>query len=102
MARWRVFRGEDVNDMARARSWRDLRADAIESGHVSEDGIADARSYHDEQNRAYRLRQLRKARMARQEDVAAVMNVSQSRISRIESGDIEHAELARCERTYRR
>jgi transcriptional regulator with XRE-family HTH domain len=52
------------------------------------------RGYHDKQARAYRLRQLRKDRMARQEDVAAAMNVSQSRISRIESGDIEHAELA--------
>ena len=77
-----------MNDMVRAPNWRDVRAGAIESGHVSEDGIADARSYHDEQNRACRLpsavcrlRQLRKSRMARQEDVAAVMNVSQSRIS---------------------
>lgn len=50
--------------MAGARSWRDVRADAIESGHITE------------------------------EDVAAAMNVSQSRISRIESSDIEHTELA--------
>jgi predicted transcriptional regulator len=83
-----------VRGMAGARSWRDVRAEAIGSGHITEDGVADARRYHDEQARAYRLRQLRKARMARQEDVAAAMNVSQSRISRIESGDIEHAELA--------
>ena len=46
--------------MARARNWRDVRTDAIESGRISEDGIADARRYHDERARAYRLRQLRK------------------------------------------
>src|SRR5580692_1426982 len=83
-----------MSEMARARNWREVRDDAIESGHISEGGIAEARRYHDKQARAYRLRQLRKDRMARQEDVAAAMNVSQSRISRIESGDIEHAELA--------
>lgn len=58
-----------MSGMAGARNWRDVRADAIESGHVSNEGIADARRYHDEQARAYRLLQLRKTQMARQEDV---------------------------------
>jgi predicted transcriptional regulator len=80
--------------MARARNWRDVRADAMEAGQITEDGVAGARRYHDEQARAYRLRQVRQSRMARQEDVAAAMNVSQSRVSRIEGGDLEHAELA--------
>lgn len=80
--------------MARARNWRDVRADALRSGHITEQGIAEARLYHDEQARAYHLRQVRQARMARQQDVAAAMNVSQSRVSRIERGDIDHAELA--------
>jgi predicted transcriptional regulator len=80
--------------MARARNWRDVRADALEAGRITEEGVASARHYHDDQSRAYRLRQVRQARMARQEDVAAAMNVSQSRVSRIEGGDIDHAELA--------
>jgi len=80
--------------MARARNWRDARAEAIDAGRITEDGVTGARRHHDEQARAYRLRQVRQARMARQEDVAAAMNVSQSRVSRIEGGDIEHAELA--------
>lgn len=65
-----------------------------EAGRITEEGVASARHYHEDQARAYRLRQVRQARMARQEDVAAAMNVSQSRVSRIEGGDIDHAELA--------
>jgi predicted XRE-type DNA-binding protein len=77
-----------------ARNWRDVRAEALKTRRISEDGIAEARHRHDEQVRAYRLRQVRQARMARQEDVAAAMKVSQSRVSRIENGDIDRAELA--------
>jgi predicted XRE-type DNA-binding protein len=83
-----------MTDMPNVRNWRDVRAEALKTGRISDAGIAAARRVHDEQVRAYRLRQVRKARMARQEDVAAAMKVSQSRVSRIEAGDIDHAELA--------
>ena len=79
--------------MARARNWRDVRAEALKVGRITEDSVAEARRRHDEQARAWRLRQVRQARLSRQEDVAAAMKVSQSRVSRIEGGDIEHAEL---------
>jgi predicted XRE-type DNA-binding protein len=79
--------------MARARNWREVRAEALESGRATEEGIAAARRLHAEQAQAYRLRQVRESRLARQEDVAAVMKVSQSRISRIERGDISRSEL---------
>jgi predicted XRE-type DNA-binding protein len=80
--------------MARARNWREVREDALGAGLITEEGVAKARHRHDEQARAYRLRQLRKAQAARQEDVAAAMHVSQSRVSRIERGDLDHVELA--------
>lgn len=80
--------------MAKARNWRDIRADALEAGVITEDGLADARRRHDEQARAYRLRQVRQAQAARQEDVAREMHVSQSRVSRIENGDLDHVELS--------
>ncbi|HUY45162.1 MAG TPA: helix-turn-helix transcriptional regulator [Streptosporangiaceae bacterium] len=79
--------------MATARNWREVRADALRTGRITEKGVAAARFVHAEQSRAYRLRQVREARLARQEDVAAAMKVSQSRVSRIERGDISHAEL---------
>jgi predicted XRE-type DNA-binding protein len=80
--------------MARARNWRDVRAEAIKDGRITEESVAEARRQHVEQARAYRLRQVREARLARQEDVAAAMKVSQSRVSRIEGGDISHSEVA--------
>ena len=52
---------------------------------ITEEGVTAARHAQDEQARAYRLRQVRESRMARQADVAAQMKVSQSRVSRIEA-----------------
>jgi predicted XRE-type DNA-binding protein len=79
--------------MARARNWREVRADALKDGRITEEGVAAARHVQEEQARAYRLRQVRESRLARQADVAAQMKVSQSRVSRIEAGDITHAEM---------
>jgi hypothetical protein len=79
--------------MASAGNWRDVRADVLEDGRVTEQGVASARRSQDERACAYRLRQLRESRMARQADVAAAMKVSQSRVSRIEGGDIVHSQL---------
>jgi predicted XRE-type DNA-binding protein len=79
--------------MASARNWRDVRAEALKRGRITEAGIADARRVHEEQAQAYQLRQVREELMARQADVAAAMNVSQSRVSKIERGDISHAEV---------
>jgi predicted XRE-type DNA-binding protein len=76
-----------------ARNWREVREDALKAGLITEDSVAAARHQQDEQARAFRLRQVRQARMSRQQDVAAAMHVSQSRVSRIEGGDIEHSEL---------
>jgi hypothetical protein len=79
-----------MTGMARARNWRDVRADALEDGRITEQGVASARRGQEEQARAYRLRG---PRMAWQSDVAAAMQVSQSRVSRIEGGDIVHSQL---------
>lgn len=79
--------------MAGARSWRDVRAEAVDTGHITEEGLAEARRTHDDMVHAYHLRQIRRQQSVRQEDVAKAMNVSQSRVSRIENGDLEHTEL---------
>ncbi len=43
--------------------------------------------------RAYRLRDLREAVNMTQVQLAGRLNVSQNRVSRIEQGDVEHAQL---------
>jgi transcriptional regulator with XRE-family HTH domain len=78
----------------RARSWRDVRAEAVETGRISEDGIAAARVGHGEQERAHLLRQIRRDRMLSQVELAEAMHVSQPRVSAIERGDLAHTELA--------
>lgn len=80
--------------MATVRNWRDVRAEAVAAGRITEDGVKEARQRHEDEARAWRLRQVRQSKAARQEDIAAAMHVTQSRVSRIEHGDIAHAELA--------
>lgn len=46
-----------------------------------------------EEVRSYRLRELRKASEITQVELAERLNVSQNRVSRIEHGDIERAQL---------
>jgi len=46
-----------------------------------------------EEVRAYRLRELREASEVTQVELAARLDVSQNRISRIESGDIDRAQV---------
>ena len=77
-----------------ARSWRDVRADSIASGRLDPKR---AEAAHKEMNnavQAQRLTDVRKAHgHARQADVAALMGVSQARVSKLESGDLSHTEL---------
>jgi DNA-binding transcriptional regulator YiaG len=77
-----------------ARNWRDIRADAIAQGRV-DPARADAgrRDMHDAVQ-THRLTDVRKAHgLTRQSDVAALMGVSQARVSKLESGDLSHTEL---------
>lgn len=79
--------------MARARNWREIRADALESGHITEEGVARAHEEQRERVRAHRLAEVRRAHGSNQSAVAERMHVDQSRVSRIERGEIEHTEI---------
>jgi predicted XRE-type DNA-binding protein len=79
--------------MAVARSWKDLRTDVVRRGLVDEKQVAAHRQRFDAEVRAYRLRQIREAQHVNQSDVAEAMHVTQSRVSRIERGEIAHAEV---------
>lgn len=76
-----------------ARKWSDARADAREHGLIEEHRVAEHRESLEGRVRAYRLRQVRESQAANQDDVAAAMHVSQSRVSKIERGDIAHTEV---------
>lgn len=77
-----------------ARNWREIRAEAIAQGRL-DPARADAvrKAMHDAVQ-AQRLAEIRKAHgHVRQSDVAALMGVSQARVSKLESGDLSHTEL---------
>jgi DNA-binding transcriptional regulator YiaG len=77
-----------------ARNWRDVRADAIAAGRLDPERADAARREMSDAVQALRLADIRKEHgHPRQADVAALMGVSQARVSKLESGDLSHTEL---------
>lgn len=77
-----------------ARNWLEIRADAVAQGRVNQAPADAARSEMYDAVQAHRLAQIRKAQgLARQADVAALMGVSQARVSKLERGDLSHTEV---------
>jgi predicted XRE-type DNA-binding protein len=77
-----------------ARNWRDIRADAVAQGRVDHGRVQAASRIMRDATQAERLADIRRAHgHARQADVAAIMGVSQARVSQLESGDLSHTEL---------
>lgn len=77
-----------------ARSWREIRAEAIAQGRLDPVRADAARKEMHDAVYAQRLADIRKAHgHPRQADVAAIMGVTQARVSKLESGDLSHTEL---------
>ena len=76
------------------KNWRDVRREAVEDGRIDERGVAGHRERLEGEIVAHRLAEIRKAHGLSQQDVARAMGVTQSRVSRIESGDIAKSELS--------
>jgi hypothetical protein len=74
-----------------AKNWSQVRAEAAPLLDAQQ--VKDAKKHLDEQVRAYRLAEVRRRQGENQVDVAKRMIVSQSRLSRIERGDLSHTEL---------
>jgi len=76
------------------KKWRDVRAKAVREGRLDEKKAQahKARMLADE--RAHKLAELRSQFGMRQGDVAERLHVSQSRVSRIERGDIDTAQVS--------
>ncbi|VBA36255.1 Putative antitoxin HigA2 [Mycobacterium attenuatum] len=77
-----------------ARNWREIRAEAIAQGRLDPGRADEARKEMHDAVQAQRLAEIRNAHgHARQQDVAALMGVSQARVSKLEGGDLSHIEL---------
>jgi len=76
------------------RTWRDVRREAVNEDRIDERRVAGHRDRLEGEVVAHRLAEIRKSRSLSQQDVARAMGVTQSRVSRIESGDITNAELS--------
>ena len=77
-----------------ARGWREIRAEAIAQGRLDPRQAEETRKEMHDAVRAQRLADIRKAHgHARQSDVAALMGVSQARVSKLEGGDLSRTEL---------
>ena len=84
-----------------ARTWHEVRAEAVAQGRLDPQRADNARKEMLEAvDAAPRLAEIRKAHgHARQSDVAALMGVSQARVSKLESGDLSQLpNWGRCSR----
>lgn len=77
-----------------ARNWKDVRAEALATGKLNEERMAELGRQLRAEIRAQRLAEIRETLGLNQEEVAERLGVSQSRVSRIERGDMDHAEVA--------
>ncbi|MGQ0775739.1 MAG: helix-turn-helix domain-containing protein [Pseudonocardiales bacterium] len=77
-----------------ARSWQDVRAEAHATGKLDEARVATLAAMLRAQGRAHRLAEIRRAYGFDQSEVAERIGVSQSRISRIERGELDRSEIS--------
>lgn len=77
-----------------ARRWKDVRAQAVDAGLIDEAPVSELRARLRADVRAHRLAEIRQAFGLDQGALAQRLGVSQSRISRIERGELDRAEIA--------
>jgi predicted transcriptional regulator len=77
-----------------ARIWNEVRAEARATGQLDEQRIAEHRRRMRAQVPAHRLAEIRESSGLNQTDVANRLGVSQSRISRLERGELDRTEIA--------
>jgi predicted transcriptional regulator len=80
--------------MTMARSWKEVRAEARATGRLDEQRIEALKAKLRAEVRAHRLAEIRQAYGLDQSALAERLKVSQSRISRIERGELDHTEIS--------
>ena len=76
-----------------ARNWKTIREEAVRSGRLDEAAVAKHRERMTNEVRAHKLADVRRAQRLTQVEVAELMHVTQSRVSRIEKGELDVTEL---------
>lgn len=76
-----------------ARHWKDVQSDAQVRGLVSKDRVAELKRKMLAETRAHRLAEVREAYGLNQTQVAQQIGITQSRVSRIENGDLDRSEI---------
>lgn len=77
----------------KGRAWSDIRRDAVAAGRIDPQAAENAAKLMREANRAHRLAEVRRSQGTTQKDVAALLQVSQARISKLESGELSRTEI---------
>src|SRR5688572_9901499 len=77
-----------------ARNWIDVRAEGDAKGRFDRARMEEHRRRMLAELRAYRLKEIREAAGLNQSDFAEQLGVSQSRVSRLERGDMDRTEIA--------
>ncbi|GAA5502779.1 hypothetical protein Dxin01_02526 [Deinococcus xinjiangensis] len=77
----------------KTKRWKDIRQEAQAQGRLDEQEIATLKEELLAEVRAFKLSELRSAVGLSQQDIADQLQVSQSRISRIEHGELDKTEL---------
>lgn len=80
--------------MSVARSWKDVKLEAVASGKLDRDRVAKAAERLHSEVRAHRLGEIREAYGITQVKLAENIGITQPRVSKIERGDIDHTEVA--------
>lgn len=74
--------------------WRDVRAEMVERGQITEEGMAEARAEREAYVTGYRLAELREHTGMTQVQLAQSMGISQARVSAMERGDVDTLTVA--------
>lgn len=76
-----------------ARSWKDVRAEAVADGRLSEERVAEVAAHLRDQVRAEKLAEIRRSQHVTQTVLAQAMGVAQPRVSAIERGELRSTEV---------
>ena len=77
-----------------AKRWKDIRGKGVDDGHLNEERVAEHKHRFLAEARAQRLAELRTAYGLNQEAIAERLHISQSRVSRIERGQLDQSQIA--------
>ena len=77
-----------------AKNWQEVRQRAVDEGRINEGRVREHRDAQLAKVRAHRLAELREAHDLTQTVVAQKLGISQPRLSKIESGELDNTQIS--------